>query len=132
MLCQRQVSTAGTSYYIPHILWDVIICPCACYQLLPQPPSYNPSTVREQLLSITLLSIQGPDPRLRTAFEVRMFAACFCNPHRPYLICDPDTDPYRPNRGGVGMLHLMWQPNDCTWYMLKGHAHSFHVKLWRC
>ena len=35
--------------------------------------------------------------------------------HRPYLICDPDTDPDRPNRGGVGMLHLVWQPDDCTW-----------------
>ena len=31
--------------------------------------------------------------------------------HRPYLICNPDTDPYRPNRGRVGMLHLVWQPN---------------------
>ena len=41
-----------------------------------------------------------------------------CKPgllYRPYLICDPDTDPDRPNRGGVGMLHLVWQPNDCTW-----------------
>ena len=37
--------------------------------------------------------------------------------HRPYILCDPDTDPDRPNRGGVCMLHLVWQPNDCnvTW-----------------
>ena len=35
-VCQRQVSRAGTSNYIPHILWDVITCPCPWYLLLAQ------------------------------------------------------------------------------------------------
>ena len=29
VLCQKQVSRAGTSNYIPQKLWDVITCPCA-------------------------------------------------------------------------------------------------------
>ena len=48
-------------------------------------------------------------------YDVVVMLNCPPSMHRPYLICDPDTDPDRPNRGGVGMLHLMWQPNDCTW-----------------
>ena len=28
VLCQKQVLRAGTSSYIPQILWDVITCPC--------------------------------------------------------------------------------------------------------
>ena len=36
MLCQKLVSMAGTSNYIPHILWDVITCPCLWYLLLEQ------------------------------------------------------------------------------------------------
>ena len=31
VLCQKQVSRAGTSNYIPHYLWDVITCPCPWY-----------------------------------------------------------------------------------------------------
>ena len=34
LVCQRQVSRAGTSNYIPQILWDVITCPCPWYLLL--------------------------------------------------------------------------------------------------
>ena len=34
VLCQKQVSRAGTSNYIPGILWDVITCPCPWYLLL--------------------------------------------------------------------------------------------------
>ena len=34
VLCQKQVSRAGTSNYIPQILWDVITCPCPWYLLL--------------------------------------------------------------------------------------------------
>ena len=36
VLCQKQVSRAGTSNYIPQILWDVITCPCPWYLLLAQ------------------------------------------------------------------------------------------------
>ena len=28
LVCVNQISSAGTSNYIPHIMWDVIICPC--------------------------------------------------------------------------------------------------------
>ena len=31
VLCQKQVSRALTSNYIPHYLWDVITCPCPWY-----------------------------------------------------------------------------------------------------
>ena len=36
MLCQKQVSRAGTSNYIPHMLWDLITCPCPWCLLLAQ------------------------------------------------------------------------------------------------
>ena len=36
MLCQKQVSRAGTSHCIPQYLCDVIICPCRWYLLLAQ------------------------------------------------------------------------------------------------
>ena len=38
VLCQKLVSRAGTSNYIPHFLWDVITCPCPWYLLLAQHP----------------------------------------------------------------------------------------------
>ena len=31
VLCQKQLSRAGTSNYIPQLLWDVITCPCPWY-----------------------------------------------------------------------------------------------------
>ena len=34
--CQKQVSRAGTSNYIPQYLWDVIFCPYPKYLLLAQ------------------------------------------------------------------------------------------------
>ena len=34
LVCQKQVSRAGTSNYIPHLLWDVITCPRPWYLLL--------------------------------------------------------------------------------------------------
>ena len=40
VLFQKQVSRAGTSNYIPQILWDVITCPCPWYLLLAQHSSY--------------------------------------------------------------------------------------------
>ena len=36
VLCQKQLSKAGTSNYIPYILWDVITCPCPWLLLLAQ------------------------------------------------------------------------------------------------
>ena len=34
LVWQKQVSRAGTSNYIPQILWDVITCPCPWYLFL--------------------------------------------------------------------------------------------------
>ena len=39
--CQKQVSRAGTSNYIPQYLWDVITCPCSWHLLLAPKPSYE-------------------------------------------------------------------------------------------
>ena len=36
-LCQKQVSRAGTSNYIPQYLWDVVTSPSPWYLLLAQP-----------------------------------------------------------------------------------------------
>ena len=49
-LCQKQVSRAGTSNYIPQYLWDVITCPCPWYLLLAQSP---------HIKSLLLLGIPG-------------------------------------------------------------------------
>ena len=38
VLCQKQVSRAGTSNYIPQYLWDVVTCPFLSYLLLAQHP----------------------------------------------------------------------------------------------
>ena len=40
LLCQKQVSRARTSNYIPQFLWDVITCPWPWYLLLAQYPSF--------------------------------------------------------------------------------------------
>ena len=40
LLCQKQVSRAGTSNYIPQFLWDVITRPWPWYLLLAQYPSF--------------------------------------------------------------------------------------------
>ena len=34
LVCQKQVSRAGISEYIPHYLWDIITCPWSWYLLL--------------------------------------------------------------------------------------------------
>ena len=39
-LCQTQVSKAGTSNYIPQLLWNVITCPDPWYQLLAHSSPY--------------------------------------------------------------------------------------------
>ena len=36
LLCQKQISRAGTRNYIPWILWDVLTCPYSWYFLLAQ------------------------------------------------------------------------------------------------
>ena len=40
VLCQKQVSKAGTSNYLPQIQWDVMICPCPGYLILAQHSSH--------------------------------------------------------------------------------------------
>ena len=39
-LCQKHESRAGTSNYMPQILWDAISCPCSWYLLLAQQSPY--------------------------------------------------------------------------------------------
>ena len=39
-VCQMLVSRAGTSNYIPYLLWDVITFPRPCYLLLAHKPSF--------------------------------------------------------------------------------------------
>ena len=41
VLCQKQVSRAGTSKYMPRILWDVITCPCCPWYLHNTPLSWE-------------------------------------------------------------------------------------------
>ena len=41
ILCQKQISRAGTSNNIPQTLWDVITCSCPWYLLLAQRYSYQ-------------------------------------------------------------------------------------------
>ena len=41
LVCQKQVSRAGTSNYIRQTLWDVITCPCPWYLLLAHRFSYD-------------------------------------------------------------------------------------------
>ena len=38
---KKKVSKTGTKYYIPQIMWDVITCPCPCYQFLAHRSSYD-------------------------------------------------------------------------------------------
>ena len=42
VLCQKQVSRAVTSNYIPQFLWDVITCHCPWHLLLTKHSSYMP------------------------------------------------------------------------------------------
>ena len=41
VLCQKQVSRAGTCNYIPQILWGVITCPCPWYLVPTQHSSHH-------------------------------------------------------------------------------------------
>ena len=41
VLCEKQVSSAGTCNYIPQYLWDIITFPCPWYLLLAQHSSYD-------------------------------------------------------------------------------------------
>ena len=47
-LCQKQVSKAGRSNYIPQYLWDVITFPCPWYLLLAQHSSYHSNVFHNQ------------------------------------------------------------------------------------
>ena len=53
VLCQKQVPRAGTSNYIPQILWDVITCPCPWYLLLAQHSTYETQTLSSLYLLIS-------------------------------------------------------------------------------
>ena len=50
VLCQKQVSWAGKSNYIPQILWDVIICPCPWHLLLARHSRAGTSNYIPQIL----------------------------------------------------------------------------------
>ena len=45
LLCKKQVSRAGTSSYIPQVLWDVITHPCPWYLFLAKHSSHVQSVV---------------------------------------------------------------------------------------
>ena len=52
VLCQKQVSSAGTSNYILQYLCGVVTCPCPWYLLLAQHSSYNLASARRNKDSI--------------------------------------------------------------------------------
>ena len=58
VLLQKQVSMAGTSNYIPQILWDVITCPCPWYLPLVQYPSYA-TRINQVGMALTLFGVLG-------------------------------------------------------------------------
>ena len=65
VLCQEQVSRAGTSNYIPQYLWDVITCPSPWYLLQTQ------HSVEYNNLSLPLISASDTTLlRLRKAFDI--------------------------------------------------------------
>ena len=56
VLCQEQISRTGTSNYIPHILWDVITCPCTWYLLLTEYSSRHRVIFRDNVYHTSLVS----------------------------------------------------------------------------
>ena len=56
LVCQKQVSGAGTSNYIPKIPWNLITCPCPCYLLLAHKSSYTQS-VNTYICLLLLISM---------------------------------------------------------------------------
>ena len=56
LVCQKQVSRAGTSNYIPQILWDVITCPCLWYLLLTHRSTYlyHPMYIDSSLFQVSV------------------------------------------------------------------------------
>ena len=71
---QNQVSRAGTSNYIPQILWDVITCPCPWYLLLTQKSIY--------IIRITFINPLGPSDAIwrRRSWSTRVQVLACCLP----------------------------------------------------
>ena len=63
VLCQKQISRAQTSNYIPQKLWDVITCPCPWYLLLAQhscnPNGWNSFDYGDVIISAMASQITG-------------------------------------------------------------------------
>ena len=63
VLCQKQISRARTSNYIPQKLWDVITCPCPWYLLLAQhscnPNGWNSFDYGDVIISAMASQITG-------------------------------------------------------------------------
>ena len=55
MLCQKQLSRAGISNYIPQYQWDVITYPCPWYLLLAQHSSYHVQYILRNMNTICAL-----------------------------------------------------------------------------
>ena len=51
--CQKQVARAGTSNYIPQILWDVMTCPCPWYLRLAHKSSTSLLQVPNRVCHLT-------------------------------------------------------------------------------
>ena len=59
LVCQKQVSRAGTSNYIPQYLWDVITCPCPWYFILVHKSSIKAKVKSANALPPFMGRIQG-------------------------------------------------------------------------
>ena len=57
-VCQKQLSRAGASNYIPQILWDVITCPCLRYLHLAHQSSNEDRWISESWWSNWTLNIK--------------------------------------------------------------------------
>ena len=53
LVCQKQVSRAGTSNYTPQLLWDVITCTCPWYLLLARKSSNPPRKISRNTINPT-------------------------------------------------------------------------------
>ena len=101
LVCQKQVSRAGTSNYIPQKLWDVITYPCPWYLLLAYKSSHDESPLQSQSIS------QGQ------CQPVHCTASC-------PLILAVSAAHYGHLRFYSGMHHLCLAKKDDEWP--KGHV----------
>ena len=91
---QKKVSRAGTSNYIPHILWDVITCPCPWYML------------QAYLSSHKLIDIPGWDHALqcRTIIIIKRFRCYQVTANKIYF-----GQIQRTNDSYISQ-HVSWKP----------------------